>query len=317
MKYHSLYLIILLLLSLIACSSSGKAAGPINTTSSPVAFHPTDTVRTITESVTPTAAKTVTLQEVIYIHPDGITAKLLDITYSKSITKIKLQIWVDPRWQFNADTFPPQQAWIQNLILLDDNNRKYALHYITGGLPLANTSLGGVNFEYEAEFDSVSTSAQSLILEGIIELTEIPANRPLLVTISDRQIGERWELNENVLIRNIPVTIKQARLSWHENIFDQLPTKQPMLEFTTNTVERNGLRLVCLFVQESPPDADNYHRNSYDCASNSDQITSTVVIKPAVARNSPLIISKAPLQFAVKGSIAILRPWRLHWVIQK
>ncbi len=289
------------LLLLASCSTSPTTAQPPSTplpeTVAPSFVSSADPT-TAPEFFMPTSAPA----------QEGVTLTMLSVRYGESGTGITLQIQVDPRWQFSADKTPPQQALLRDLALSDEAGNVYAPRSSSGGLPTPDPATGGVKYEHNIAFDPVSPQAQILTLQVVVELSEIPANQPLAITIAGHQLGETWELNQEMTLFSVPVEIKSAHLAILDNHFlNGTPQPLPKLEFTTAIVEQNGLRLSCLRMTplaNAGPEGGGYN----DCVADEKRIVSSVAVNP----NAGVTDS---LQFNVAGNFILTKPFRISWPV--
>jgi hypothetical protein len=288
---QTLTLVAASLLLLASCSPSPTATRPIST---PAAV---DTAGSAIATALPTAPT-----------QEGVTLTMLSVRYGESGTGITLQIQVDPRWQFSADKTPPQQALPRDPVLSDEAGNIYAPRSSSGGLPTFDPATGGVKYEYNIAFDPVSPQAQILTLQVVVELSEIPANQPLTLTTLGHQLGETWDFNQEMALFSMPIEIKSAHLATLDDyLLDGTLRPLPMLEFTTDIVEQNGLRLSCL--RMTPDTYATLEESGYnDCKADEKQIVSSVALSPDANETGSL-------QFNVTGNLILIEPFRISWPV--
>lgn len=243
----------------------------------------------------------------------GIEVMIAQVSYSPEETVVEVDIRVDSDWGLTgSQAVAPQQALLGYLRLLDAQGRE--IPGIRGEYREGIASSGGgMIFSGQYTFAGLPAGTQSLTLlsQGPILLTEFVSTMPLYVDVAGREVGDTWDLEQNLLIGGIPLYISQARLADTQSSLHQF-----RLEFETKSgsQEKDGIAYAlteCVYMS-------NYSQLDQALAGGSCDYANGFIV-PYVefgpAKNPDYNLPNEPLEFWVRGTIEVPGPWEITWQV--
>jgi hypothetical protein len=232
---------------------------------------------------------------------NGITLTLSSITYHPSKTEVKIQVQGDSSWG------EVSYALSKDQILIDNLGNTYPYQVSLGGSSKPDLTTGGWQSQETMSFGAIPPGVSSVTLRTLLEL-DAASNEPTRIFVDNWQLDEYHDLNQDILIRDIPVKIQKVRLTkvsytWE----DQLFTRRAV-EFTAEPSAQNGFRVECLtfFYGRGPYSSYN------GCTQKGTQTISFVAIGSDFSPEPT-----GEMFFNVQGWVVTISPWEISWTTSK
>ena len=241
---------------------------------------------------------------------DGMTLSVLDIECSEQRTVIKTQFSFQPNWELDENILPSANFY-QALLF---NQEGYIYHPVesSSGRPFYDASTDRLVVNLEVVVEGAACEAERLTFELTVVLLEIRADRPIVIDLSNHEIGDEWIVNDVVSFNGLIATLERAKLTTRHQLRNDVLHEYPTLEIHIAPLANEVVELRCAYFGIPINDTSQIARGSRGCLY-TDHIISYTMIGEPVPQGEPITFAAAPIEFAVTGDLLLKEPWRLSW----
>ena len=242
---------------------------------------------------------------------DGMTLSIVDIDCSEQRTAIKVQFSYQPTWELDKNILP-SVSFLQAL-LFNQDGFIYQPQEASSSNPVYDASTNRLVVDLEWVVEDDACEADNLTFESALVLMEIPADRPIVINLSNHEIGDEWAVNKVVHFDELIVTVESVKLTARHQLRNDDLYEYPAIEIQTHSVAGENIELRCIYIGFSFNENQPYLRGSRGCLSTEDLITSYTMIGEPVPEGEPVTFSASITEFIVMGDLILIEPWRLSW----
>lgn len=236
-----------------------------------------------------------------YAHP-GITFTLRDVTRETHETAVSLAVTIAGVPDGEGLT----GASLANPVLIDEKGNRYL-----PGLGRGNSrkTATGLLLESTQTFQPGASAAEALTLQTGLALYW-PADGTITLDLRGREPGDRWAVNETIVVYGLPVSIVEAALVNDPDA----PLGALSLQLIAPCVRENGVELFYLeLMAEGAADmGDGPGGNA--CDNGQEQMVTTLTIESLLDGSAPDTLEAVVLQLS--GSLYLVGPWELSLPVE-
>lgn len=220
----------------------------------------------------------------------GITLTVVASDVTALATHIDTLVQVDPDWQMDATTFPPQQALTyptQPDSLFDEGARTFPSRRREGMSPVADPQTGGIRQLMRHQWQPLLADSRTLTATLTVDLTHLHHQVTLPLDWQGHQPGDAWPADLRWSIGHAAVRLEEVE--W------------------VDTPAEGRARLHLTMVDESPDDVNLYclHLDTADpwqrtCANFSGEVTCSILTQLG-----------EPVNLHLRAGVALLTPFQL------
>lgn len=242
---------------------------------------------------------------------DGMTLSVLDIECSEQRTVVKTQFSFKPNWELDENILPSVDLY-QALLF---NQEGYIYHPVesSSGRPFYATSIDRLVVNLEEVVEGDACEAERLTFELTVILLESRADKPIVIDLSNHEIGDEWVVNDVVGFNGLITTLERAKLTTHHYLINDVLHEYPTLEIVMEPLANEVVELRCAYFGIPFSDADQMSRGSMGCSFADNEIVSYTMIGEPVPQGEIIKFAAIPIEFIVTGDLLLKEPWRLIW----
>jgi hypothetical protein len=167
--------------------------------------------------------------------------------------------------------------------------------------------------DLEQVVEDNACDAEHLTFELALVLLEMPADRPLVIDLSNHGIGDAWVVDNVVRFDELIVTVESAQLTTRHQLRNDVLYEYPALEIHAHSLAEEEVELRCLHIGFSFEDRQNTSGGSRGCIATGSSFISYTMLGEPVPQGEPVTFTAIPTEFIVMGDLILTEPWRLSW----
>lgn len=233
----------------------------------------------------------------------GITLTLQSASYEATQTTISLTLQIA-----TDDVARAHGASQGRLALFDDAGNEYQPTLGNAG---NSNSPPGLVAEISQSFEpALAPEAQRLTLQASLSLSWA-ADRPIILDLRERQVGDRWPVNETVEIYGLQLPIEEAALVADPDA----PPGSLAIQLFAPCVAAGGVVLTFLDITVEEGQHMGSGPGHSACDRGEQQLVASTTVKALLDGDPPAALESATLYLV--GRLELTGPWELSWDVVK